>query len=69
MLPSLPSFFGKCDRCECEKRQVFNVPPVQVEVTEHQAEIKECPICHQTTVGEYPFAVSQPVQYGERIKA
>jgi len=52
-----------------EKRQVFDVPKVRIQITEHRAEIRECPCCQKQTRAKFPRGVSQAVQYGTEIKA
>ncbi|MBW1716317.1 MAG: transposase [Deltaproteobacteria bacterium] len=70
---------NQCQRCghrladeasiDVEKRQVFDILPIQMEVTEHQAEIKPCPHCGHLNKATFPEQVKAPVQYGPRLKA
>jgi hypothetical protein len=52
-----------------EKRQVFDIPPPKLEVTEYQAETLTCPLCGTRNTGVFPEGVAAPVQYGPNIKA
>jgi transposase len=69
----------RCRRCAAalcdgavmavERRQVFDIPPVRVEVTEHRVETRRCAACGERTKAEFPRQVRAPVQYGEGVRA
>jgi len=70
---------ARCHACQCpldevagqvvERRQVQDLPPLRLVVTEHQVEAVRCPQCQQITRGAFPPEVSAPSQYGPLMRA
>jgi len=68
-----------CQECGCSleqipasghpSRQVIDIPPLQLEVTEHQVEFKTCPHCQCKNKAAFPEEAKTSVQYGSEIKA
>ena len=57
------------DASDYYARQVFDLPQVKMEVTEHQVEVKICPRCGVRCEGQFPPGVRNITQYGETIKS
>ncbi len=53
---------------ECTKRQVFDLPEIGLEVTEHRAYGALCPNCKKTFKAGFPNDVTAPVQYGPVVR-
>ena len=51
-----------------ERRQVFDIPPIKVRVTEHQLVRRRCG-CGTVTTADAPAGVDAPVQYGPNVAA
>lgn len=67
---------GECARCgrglaekeaSAERRQVFDIPPMRLEVTEHRAMAVRCAECGVLTRGAFPEEVKPGAQYGKQV--
>jgi hypothetical protein len=52
-----------------ERRQVVDLVPARLRVTEHGAEVVCCPACGRRTKAEFPEGVRASVQYGLEVMA
>lgn len=50
------------------KRQVYDIPKIEIKVTEHQIYTKRCK-CGHITEGEYPQEANAPVSYGNNMES
>lgn len=67
----------RCEQCNkklnhqlvdrVERRQVYDIPPLNIKITEHQSEVKICS-CGCTNKA-FPQGVDHPVAYGSSIKS
>ena len=63
-----------CPHCETDltnvsvsntfTRQVFDIPQIKKQVTEHRFEVKCCPKCHNKVKHQKASQIKAPVQYG-----
>jgi transposase len=61
-------FSAKQTPVAIDKRQVFDIPPLELIIHEHRAETLVCEHCGHHTPGLFPNDVLQPVQYGTRLQ-
>ena len=52
-----------------QSRQVFDIPPIALEVTEHRVQQCTCPHCSTITSASFPPEVKAPVQYGANVQS
>jgi len=82
MIPSPDSIIDHdIDQCNCcgnsleqaaegyDARQVFDIPPIKIHVTEHRILHKTCGGCGKLNKAEFPKELKQEAQYGNGLKS
>ncbi len=69
------------DHCDCcgnnlegvsqgyDARQIFDLPPITIQVTEHRRLHKTCGVCGKHNTGTFPEGLVQEAQYGNNLKS
>ena len=57
------------DSLKHEKRQLFDLPEVKMNVTEYQAHSLECKECHTINKAKFPENIKAVTQYGNNLKS
>lgn len=52
-----------------ERRQVFELPVLRLQVIEHKVSRKQCPDCHRQNLGSFPQDVPTGTSYGAGVKS
>jgi transposase len=52
-----------------ERRQVYDMPPVRLRITEYQSLHVRCPVCQGVSAGVFPAEAASRAQYGPRLRA
>jgi transposase len=59
----------RCETVLYDTRQVFDIPPIQLQTTEYRRIACTCTSCGGSTILAYPHGVNSEVQYGPRFRA
>lgn len=68
----------QCGRCgqglpedaqSYDARQIFDIPPIEIQVTEHRRLHKTCGKCGAANSGTFPEGLVQEAQYGNNLKS
>jgi transposase len=67
--PGCGAALARTETVTAERRQVFDLQPARLSVTEHRAETRRCANCGVSARAVFPASVRAPVQYGPAVLA